>query len=509
MKKIPKKLLIILGSILLLLIVLLIILFTVLNPIATKIANAQLKKLIATEAKIESISLRPLRGKLTVKGFSIKQPKGFTGEYLLSIARTEVNISLSALLIKHIVVDNITVSDANIFIEQKSNKMNIDLIMKEQEKKQAAPKKSENPKTETKASEKKKEPLPISVHELELSKFNIRFLQDDYTDISIKQLKLYIKNVKLHNETVKVKKILNSIENLHLMKKLQEEDKEKEQEEIILIANMSNINVSIDNIYLNGNENGTLPLKAEITGLFTYEDRYPPCYFGLYSRVGKIQQGNIPPANIALNVIGLELNELEAVLDPKSHSAIGGDAIDVESITSLSDNYLDSKIIINTIGRNKLNAKIRGTPREPETDPALAGILAYGRVKGLLGKPVAGAVGIVKGVGAGAGALGKGTVGIVKGVGRGAGGIVKGTATLDPEEAKGGAGEATVGTVKGAGETAGETVETTGKETGEGAKQTVVTKEEKQKWRQAKEKRWNATWDKAKETIEKKPAPTQ
>ncbi|MCD4820365.1 MAG: hypothetical protein K8S23_16930 [Candidatus Cloacimonetes bacterium] len=230
---------------------------------------------------------------------------------------------------------------------------------------------------------------------------------------------------------------------------------------------------------------------------------------GIYARFGAIKD-DIPPTNAYLQIIGFELEKFGSLIPIGTSQSLGGDAFDLNTEITVSPNILDCVISLSMNQGSKIGMKIGGTPDKPELDTSslLFGVL--GRFGGGIGGTVAKLGGtsfkVAKtGVNTALG-IGKGTGNVIGSIGKGVFKTVKGVATADISEIGEGLKTTTVGTVTEAGKTVLKTGENLLEGTGEALSEVSgITKA--RKWRTEKQKRWDKTWEKAKEEINKKTLP--
>jgi hypothetical protein len=258
-----------------------------------------------------------------------------------------------------------------------------------------------------------------------------------------------------------------------------------------------------DNIYVSP-KNDLPPSEITFTGKIANE-KYGDSLFGLFALVSNLKN-NFPDVDAILQITGLELEPFKSLVPPGTYQALGGNAFDLSALLSASETEMDCEIDIAMIQGTKLGMKIGGTPAKPELDTSSVLFNVFSRFGGGIGSSLSKVSGTTFGV-ARTGlktalGVGKGATNVVGSVGKGIFKTVKGAVTLNAKELGEGLKTTTVGTVTEAGKTvlnAGENL----LEGTENALNDVTGMTAASKWRKEKQKRWNMSWEKARQTIKK------
>ena len=106
-----------------------------------------LSEITGTNVVLESVSLNPLTGKGTIKGFIIGNPEGFKTESAFELGEVRIDIDLMSLLSDTIVIEEIYINAPKITYEM-GMPSNIGQIQKNVEEFSGPPKEGEEPKEE-------------------------------------------------------------------------------------------------------------------------------------------------------------------------------------------------------------------------------------------------------------------------------------------------------------------------------------------------------------------------
>ncbi len=91
--------------------------YLLLGHIVKSAVETMVPKITGTPVKMESFSLSILTGKVKIKNFVIGNPKDYSTEYAFSLGSLLVDIEMSTLLSKRIVIDEIRIDEAKVIFE--------------------------------------------------------------------------------------------------------------------------------------------------------------------------------------------------------------------------------------------------------------------------------------------------------------------------------------------------------------------------------------------------------
>lgn len=289
------------------LIVLGIVLRILLSPMIVYIANRQLPKYFASEAKLKEVHLEILGGRATIRGLTIKQPKGYGDDLLIDLPEIKVKVNVWSLFASTLTVDEIIVTELKLhLVRDKDGKMNVANILPPAEERKPEP--SEAPKA------------------VRIKKISVRNSSVQYSDSALGKELFDVKAGKVDSD--------------------------------------------FTNIYLNcvHPQKQTLPGKAELTA-HVMQHGFSDALLGIIVRFGYIgPEEPVPALNGAIRLGGLELQTLHAVAAQELPQAIGGDIMDFYADISMAADIMDCKIGIITPTSNTISMNIGGTPYDPLVD---------------------------------------------------------------------------------------------------------------------------------------------
>lgn len=85
-------------------------------------------RLLGVPLHLESASLNPFRGHLTLKGLHIGNPQGFKAESLFDMANLDIRLRMRSLLTNRIIVESINISGPELTYERNLKTSNIDRL---------------------------------------------------------------------------------------------------------------------------------------------------------------------------------------------------------------------------------------------------------------------------------------------------------------------------------------------------------------------------------------------
>ncbi|MGA0333097.1 MAG: hypothetical protein ACO3N7_03640 [Kiritimatiellia bacterium] len=390
---------------LLVLLVLAVVLHFTFSGIATRVANQKLPELLQSETEIGHISLSLLLGRVGIQNLRIAQPEGFNGEDLLTLDHFSVRVppakaaGRNPVEIRKVSLDGLKL---NAIVDT-----NLVLNLSRLGPPPPAEPAKEIPPSET-ATAEPSSPLPLWVNELLLENIQINFtdFERDGWTFSLSDLRIGMNNI-----------------------------------QVDYVSGKGPGMIQADLNFPDGKEVGKLKLLAKV-GPVTLANPDQP-----------------PPVQIALGVIGFDLDLLKPFLVPNptvAKTAFGGEAFDfvlfmnLDAGTDPALREISGNFELRTNSGTTIDDKLGGTLAEPKLPftTLFADILGnqFGRVTKLGGNVAKGGLEAGK-------AVADTGVTAVKGVGKAAGGLVggvfktaKGVVTLDGETAMGGLKDATVGT---------------------------------------------------------------
>lgn len=75
-------------------------------------------EIAGTQVRVESVSVSPISGEGSIQGFTVANPDGFEGDYMLSISAFSISLDVLSLLSDEILIHEIIISEASFFVEQ-------------------------------------------------------------------------------------------------------------------------------------------------------------------------------------------------------------------------------------------------------------------------------------------------------------------------------------------------------------------------------------------------------
>ncbi|MFA6569279.1 MAG: AsmA family protein [Victivallales bacterium] len=285
-----------------------------LPTVLVAIANKQLSKYLASPAKLKTVHLGLLDGRVTVQGLTVRQPDGFGDDLLLDLPEAKVKLSVRSLFSSPLTVDEVMVKDLTVhLIRDKDGKVNVTCLLRPLKGKPA-----------TTVSQK-----PIYVRKITAKNLTIQYtdfaLSKEPLDIKINQFGAVITDVYLYP------------------------DRSHEQ---------------------------SLPGRAEATARIV-QPGFSDAPMGIIARFGYFYSDqSIPAVNAAIRLAGLELQTLHAVATQGAAPAIGGDIMDFNADVSMAPEVFNCTLAIVTPAGNSLSLTLGGTPRQPLVDKgSISGIL--------------------------------------------------------------------------------------------------------------------------------------
>jgi len=86
-------------------------------------------EIAGTEVRAESVSISPISGEGTISGFTVANPDGFEGDYMLSINDFSISLDVLSLLSDEILIHEIILNEASFFVEQTASGNNVMQIL--------------------------------------------------------------------------------------------------------------------------------------------------------------------------------------------------------------------------------------------------------------------------------------------------------------------------------------------------------------------------------------------
>lgn len=86
-------------------------------------------EIAGTEVRAESVSISPISGEGTISGFTVANPDGFEGDYMLSINDFSISLDVLSLLSDEILIHEIILNEASFFVEQTASGNNVMKIL--------------------------------------------------------------------------------------------------------------------------------------------------------------------------------------------------------------------------------------------------------------------------------------------------------------------------------------------------------------------------------------------
>lgn len=459
----------VLGIVVLILIGLAIALRLALQPMALKIANDKLPGLLGTDAALERIDLSLTKGQFGLSGISVQQPEGFEGDPLLTLGRVSAWVDKDSLSGDgEVIIKEVRVADLSVHvIKNAEGEMNVEQLGPPKENTEAETDTQDQPQAEaptpedSKPSKESEAMRPLRIEEITLDRLNIH-----YTDYSFGEAPLDLR--------------------------------------------ITELNVALTNVVIDEEmaTESVMPTGGQLTAKILQKDQ-TPAHLGLSFRLGALGS-DIPAANAALRLIGLELDTLAAVLPPGVASVLGGECLDLHADASVSPEVLSVDAHVLT-AVNNLGLRVGGTPEKPEVDKS--GILfalamrSTGSIGGLADNLTGTGLETGEAALSTATTLGAGAGKTIGHFGKSLFKTAKGIATLDMDEVGQGLKDSTLGTVQKA-ET---TVTDTANEAATGLGETmdaVSGTERENSWRSDITNRWEGQWNIAQDWVAAQPYPS-
>lgn len=86
-------------------------------------------EMTGTPVTVDGVSISPFSGSGTIRGFRVANPEGYSQEHAIEMAEFSIELEPFTLFSDEIIVNNITISDASVYVEQKLPENNIREIM--------------------------------------------------------------------------------------------------------------------------------------------------------------------------------------------------------------------------------------------------------------------------------------------------------------------------------------------------------------------------------------------
>ncbi len=86
-------------------------------------------EIAGTQVRVESVSVSPISGEGSIQGFTVANPDGFEGDYMLSISDFSISLDVQSLLTDEILIHEIILSEASFFVEQTTSGNNVMQIL--------------------------------------------------------------------------------------------------------------------------------------------------------------------------------------------------------------------------------------------------------------------------------------------------------------------------------------------------------------------------------------------
>lgn len=386
-------------------VLLLIVLHFTISFIASNVANKKLPTLLQTDAEIGGIDFSLLLGRIGLRDLQIAQPEGFEGDNVVTLDKLVVAVplvkavGLNPLEVRKVHLDGL---DLNLIVDT-NLVLNVTKL---------GPLPSEEPVEEIPEEEETvaeaSEPIPLWLKDVLIENVNLHFkdLERDGWEFHIQDIRLEMENIQVDYDSGEGPALIKA-----------------------------------DLIFPGGKKDGKLKLLAKV-GTIT---------------LTKPQQ--VPPIQLALGLIGFDLDLLEPFLAPSptvAKTAFGGGAFDFILYLNLqagedpATRNISGHFDLTTDSGTKIDNKLGGTLAKPYLPftTLFADILGnqFGRITQIGGNVAKGGLEVGK-------AVAETGITAVKGVGKAATGLIggvfksaKGIVTLDGDAAMGGLKDATVGT---------------------------------------------------------------
>lgn len=86
-------------------------------------------EMTGTPVTVDGVSISPFSGSGTIRGFRVANPEGYSQEHAIEMTEFSIELEPFTLFSDEIIVNNITISDASVYVEQKLPENNIREIM--------------------------------------------------------------------------------------------------------------------------------------------------------------------------------------------------------------------------------------------------------------------------------------------------------------------------------------------------------------------------------------------
>lgn len=82
-----------------------------------------------TDVRLEKADLSVFKGRGVLSGLSVDNPEGFKGVRAFSVARASIDMDPGSILSDHVLVNDLSVHGAKIYLEQKGKKSNLQVLL--------------------------------------------------------------------------------------------------------------------------------------------------------------------------------------------------------------------------------------------------------------------------------------------------------------------------------------------------------------------------------------------
>jgi len=168
-----KKLLKILGGIFAVFIILVIALLIWLDAAVLKGFNNAVPAALGVPASLEDASIRPLRGKLTLKGLHIGNPKGYKTDGLLDLGTLYIRYDTASALTDTIIINEILIDDLVVTYEKGLRNSNLGALLDQLSSEEDGEKEAKAEKEEKSGEEKPSKKVIIEKLTISHSKMNL------------------------------------------------------------------------------------------------------------------------------------------------------------------------------------------------------------------------------------------------------------------------------------------------------------------------------------------------
>ena len=276
--------------------------------------NRQFALSLSVPAKLTSLRLGLLDGRVLMQGLTVSQPAGFGRDLLLDLPEVKITMAIRSLFGSPLTIDEVMITDATIHLIRDTNdRTNVACLFRQTAARPAA------------ASS----PKPIHIR-----KITVRNLTVQYTDFTVnpKPMDLHLN----HGDAV------------------------------------------ITNVYLDPahRHDPALAGSAELTA-HLIQPGFSAAPLGIVARFGYLEADQpIPAVNAALRLAGVELQPWQTMIPPGMMQTLGGDILDVSLDVVMTVARLDCTVAMETPAGNALSLKVGGTPFRPQVnDGSLRGLL--------------------------------------------------------------------------------------------------------------------------------------